>query len=218
LSYYYSLQLFSHYAVHKQVPDGSCLGWFFFLLFFSVKFLYWYSVRNGFSPDFFLSTVLWYSATTVFWKQFYTRRSRFLECRKKQDLKGPWREIFDLWFFVHQITPHGALTHGLTSFRKWGQIREDIRQSVLDSGVNNTPEYLQNSHKNMNVSVTPLCPNYSRRFHSQIYSRIRSHIQKGVNSWIRGPGEVACWKKNQRSKIMEPLNGLACLFNNAKVW
>jgi hypothetical protein len=40
----------------------------------------------------------------------------------------------------------------------------------------------------------------NKRFNSRLSSRIRSHMQKGLNPLIRGPGGIVWWN-NQRSKI-----------------
>jgi hypothetical protein len=66
-------------------------------------------------------------------------------------LKGPCDEIgFSTSDFFHQTMWSGPLIHGLTPFRIWPRIREDIRQSRLESGVNDT------AMPGTAVSMTPL--------------------------------------------------------------
>jgi hypothetical protein len=57
--------------------------------------------------------------------------------------------------------------------------RCDMHSGVIDTAVTGTA-----------VLFTPLCNQLCR-----LSSRIRSHIRKGFNMGIRGPGEVVWWKK-----------------------
>jgi hypothetical protein len=43
------------------------------------------------------------------------------------DLKGPWHEIFDLWFFSSNNSPYRPLGHGLKPFSIWIIIRRTNR-------------------------------------------------------------------------------------------
>jgi hypothetical protein len=64
--------------------------------------------------------------------------------------------------------------------------RCDMHSGVIDTAVTGTA-----------VPLTPLCNQLCR-----LSSRIRSHIRKGFNPCIRGPGEVVKWKKQEVENLV----------------
>ncbi len=56
-------------------------------------------------------------------------------------LNGVWHEIFHLSFF-HESVSFGTLSNPLGSFRLFSKIRQDIREWMFVSGVNDTGDKL----------------------------------------------------------------------------
>jgi hypothetical protein len=83
-----------------------------------------------------------------------------------------------------------------------------FHSGVIDTAVLLNKVCIAESAVYCDTAVQPIFSNNCGQNHSRISSRIRSHIQKGLNSWIRAPVEIVWWKKTRgwKSRHTVPLS------------